>query len=275
MVSTGGNGGGPASGGTGVGETGGRGGRGAAGRGAGGSGAATGGAAGTTAGGSGGASAGGAPGGSACTKGGTKGSDVLLIGDSFIALSRDISKDLNTLARGAGALGASDSYRDVSVSGTQLSGGISPQIPVQYANAQKQTPAKVVIMDGGGNDMLNNTCSDPPTSSCQGIQNAVNAVKELFTKMGTDGVQTVVYFFYPENQKNAVQKAKIDVLRSLLQPICASSVSPKCYGVDLRPVFEGHFTEYVMSDGIHPTAAGSQASADAIWATMKENCIAQ
>jgi len=255
-----------------MGETGGRG---VAGRGGGGSGAATGGAAGTPAGGSGGASAGGASGGQACTKGGTKGNDVLLIGDSFIALSRDISKDLNTLARGAGALGASDSYRDVSVSGTQLSGGISPQIPVQYANAEKQAPAKVVIMDGGGNDMLNNTCTDPPTASCQAIQNAVAAVKDLFTKMGTDGVKSVVYFFYPENQKNATQRAKIDVLRSLLQPICESAVSPKCYGVDLRPVFDGHFTEYVMSDGIHPTAAGSQATADAIWAAMKENCIAQ
>ena len=254
---------------------GGRGGRGSAGRGAGGSATATGGAAGATAGGSGGAASGGAGGGSACTKGGTKGGDVLLIGDSFIALSHDISKDLNTLARGAGTLGASESYRDVSVSGTQLSGGISPQIPVQYANAQKQAPAKVVIMDGGGNDMLNNTCSDPPTASCQAIQNAVTAVKDLFSKMGSDGVQSVVYFFYPENQKNATQRAKIDVLRSLLQPICESAVSPKCYGVDRRPVFDGHFTEYVMSDGIHPTAAGSQASAEAIWATMQKNCIAQ
>jgi lysophospholipase L1-like esterase len=93
--------------------------------------------------------------------------------------------------------------------------------------------------------------------------------------MGSDGVETVVYFFYPENQKNAVQKEKIDVLRSLLQEVCASSVSPKCYEVDLRPVFEGHFTEYVMSDGIHPTAAGSQASAEAIWSVMQANCIAQ
>jgi lysophospholipase L1-like esterase len=225
--------------------------------------------------GSSGAPVGGSGGAPACEKGTTKGDDVLLIGDSFIALSRDITKDLIALARNAGALAADDSYRDKSVSGTQLSGGISPQIPVQYANGQKEAPAKVVIMDGGGNDMLNNTCSEPPTESCQGIQNAVKAVEDLFAQMAMDGVETVVYFFYPENQKNATQRAKIDVLRSLLQPICYSSVSPKCYGVDLRPVFEGHFTEYVMSDGIHPTAAGSQASAEAIWSVMQENCIAQ
>jgi lysophospholipase L1-like esterase len=238
-------------------------------------GSATGGSSGMTVGGSGGQSAAGSGGSAACEKGVTKGQDVLLIGDSFIALSRDISKDLNTLARNAGALAASDSYRDNSVSGTQLSGGISPQIPVQYTNGQKQAPAKVVIMDGGGNDMLNNTCSDPPTSSCQGIQNAVKAVQDLFTQMGTDGVESVVYFFYPENQTNATQRAKIDVLRSLLQDVCYSSVSPKCYGVDLRPVFEGHFSEYVLSDGIHPTAAGSQASSDAIWKVMQDNCVAQ
>ena len=147
---------------------------------------------------------------------------------------------------------------------------------MQYTNAAKQAPVKVVIMDGGGNDMLNNTCSDPPNSGCPAIQNAVAAVKELFSKIGNDGVQSVVYFFYPENQKNPTQRAKIDVLRGLLAEVCTSAVSPKCYEVDdLRPVFEGHFTGTVLSDGIHPTAAGSQASADAIWATMRQNCIAQ
>jgi lysophospholipase L1-like esterase len=228
-----------------------------------------------TAGGAGGQAMAGVGGSPECVKGVTEGSDVLLIGDSFIALSRDITKDLIALARDAGALAAGDSYRDNSASGTQLSGGISPQIPVQYANGQKQAPVKHVIMDGGGNDMLNNTCSDPPTSSCEGIQKAVAAVETLFTQMGTDGVESVVYFFYPENQTNATQRAKVDVLRTELQAICYSSVSPKCYGVDLRPVFEGHFSEYVMSDGIHPTAAGSQASADAFWMVMLDNCVAQ
>jgi len=246
------------------------GGRGTAGESVGGSAAGT-----TATAGSGGKAAGGAGGAPACEKGMTKGKDVLLIGDSFIALSHDITKDLIALARADGALAASDSYRDNSVSGTQLHGGISPQIPQQYANGEKDAPAKVVIMDGGGNDMLNNTCSDPPTASCQAIQDAVQAVKDLFVQMGKDGVGTVVYFFYPENQKNATQRAKVDVLRAQLQDVCYSSASPKCYGVDLRPVFDGHFDEYVLSDGIHPTAAGSQATADAIWATMKDNCLAQ
>jgi lysophospholipase L1-like esterase len=238
-------------------------------------GSAIGGSSGMMAGGSGGQPMAGGGGSPECVKGVTEGSDVLLIGDSFIALSRDITEVLIALARDAGALAAGDSYRDNSASGTQLSGGISPQIPVQYANGQNQAPVKHVIMDGGGNDMLNNTCSDPPTSSCEGIQKAVAAVETLFTQMGTDGVESVVYFFYPENQTNATQRAKVDVLRTELQAICYSSVSPKCYGVDLRPVFEGHFSEYVMSDGIHPTAAGSQASAEAIWKVMQDNCVAQ
>jgi lysophospholipase L1-like esterase len=256
----------------------GMGGRGSAGDGAAGSAAgvsANGGLAGMAAGGAGGAAAGGSGGSPACEKGTTKGNDVLLIGDSFIALSHDITKDLIALARDDGALAASDSYRDNSVSGTQLSGGPSPEIPQQYVNGEKTAPAKVVIMDGGGNDMLNNTCSDPPTESCEAIQKAVTAVKDVLVQMGKDGVETVVYFFYPENQKNATQRAKVDVLRTQLQAVCYSSVSPKCYGVDLRPVFDGHFTEYVLSDGIHPTAAGSQASAEAIWSVMQKNCIAQ
>jgi lysophospholipase L1-like esterase len=48
-----------------------------------------------------------------------------------------------------------------------------------------------------------------------------------------------------------------------------------CAWLDLRPTFAGHYDEYVQADGLNPTAAGSQASAEAIAALMRDGCIAQ
>ena len=48
-----------------------------------------------------------------------------------------------------------------------------------------------------------------------------------------------------------------------------------CHWLDLRTVFAGHYAEYVQADQLNPTDAGARASADAIWATMQQYCIAQ
>jgi len=200
-----------------------------------------------------------------------KGSETLLIGDSFIALSHNITLDLEQLVRQAGILGSNDNFRDNSVSGTWLACGPAPTIPTQYDNAMRQSAVKYVVMDGGGNDMKNSTCSNPPTANCQAIKDAVNAAKTLFAKMGTDGVLKVVYFFYANPVNDSGLQAKLDVLRPLIQNVVQNSVSPIGYWLDLRPVFAGKYSQYILSDGIHPTPAGCQATAQAIWDLMKAN----
>jgi lysophospholipase L1-like esterase len=90
--------------------------------------------------------------------------------------------------------------------------------------------------------------------------------------MGNDGVLKVIYFFYPDPQQDlGGLQAKLDVLRPLIQDVVNSTSNPVCYWLDLRPVFQGHYSEYVQSDGIHPTAAGSQATANAIWDVIQQN----
>ena len=54
---------------------------------------------------------------------------------------------------------------------------------------------------------------------------------------------------------------------NLIRDALASFPNLKC------PVWDGH-PEYT-SDGIHPTAAGSTVTGDAIWEAMVEHCIAQ
>jgi len=203
-----------------------------------------------------------------------KGSEVLLIGESFIAMSHDITKYLQENARNAGVISSSDSFRDFSVSGTTLAGG-GQSIPNQYKDARQKGPVKYVVMDGGGNDCLLSSSSTFTSSSTE-VVNATNALKGLLTQMNTDGVLKVVYFFYPDPQGSLGSsglKSKLDVLRPLIQNIVTTSSSPKGYWLDLRPTFEGKYGQYIQGDGIHPTAAGSKATADALWGVIQQNGV--
>jgi hypothetical protein len=125
---------------------------------------------------------------------------------------------------------------------------------------------KYVLMDGGGNDCLQANNGDA----------ALTAAQALFPNMAKDGVEKVVYFFYPDplgSFASGTLKTCLDALRPKMKALCDGLTAPKCYWMDLRTTWNGH-SEYT-SDGIHPTAAGSVATGDAIWEVMKTNCVAQ
>ena len=57
---------------------------------------------------------------------------------------------------------------------------------------------------------------------------------------------------------------------------CAGNTAgTQCTFVDTRPAFEGHIADYIKSDHVHPTPAGSQVIADLVWNAMVDNCVAQ
>lgn len=202
-------------------------------------------------------------GGTTCQKGTTKGTDVAVIGESFIAMTHGITQEIQKQARAAGSLGASDQYVDNSVSGTTLANN---QIPSQYTKAvQSSGKKKYVLMDGGGNDCLLNNNGNA----------AYTAAQALFQTMAQSGTEKVVYFFYPDpvGSNYASLKSCLDALRPRMKSLCDGLATPKCYWLDLRPFWNGH-PEYT-SDGIHPTSAGSTVTGDAIWDVMKANCVAQ
>jgi len=209
----------------------------------------------------------------ACARGQVAPNEVIFLGDSFMATSHQIPTDVEELARQAGVLAAAEHYRDISsLTGNSLALE-SPYLADKYTSAQAEGTVRVVIMDGGGADVLLGTCDTPPTESCPVLANAAAAVPLLFAQMAKDGVQQIVYFFYPD-PVDATLQAKMDVLRPLIQVACESSPVP-CHWLDLRPTFANHYTEYVLADGKNPTDAGSAATAAAIWTTMQQNCIAQ
>jgi lysophospholipase L1-like esterase len=206
----------------------------------------------------------------ACVRGTVSANQVLLVGDSFFASDHQIAAYLESFARDAGALPTGERYRDNSrlVANALATGGIADE----YAAAVADAEVKVVIMSGGGADVLLGNC-DSADASCPVLAAAAAGARDLLAKMASDGVAQVVYVFYPDPVDTNL-RAKIDALRPLVQSECENS-AVSCVFLDLRSTFAGHSAEYTQADGINPSQAGAQASAAAIWAVMQSACIAQ
>jgi hypothetical protein len=209
-----------------------------------------------------------------CRTGDTVGSEVALIGDTFISDTHELTRALERLARSSGALRTDESYRDYSSALQSQLAGDPPALSEQFGNALEEGPVKVVIMDGGGADVLMYRCADPVVPDCPLVENALSGAEALFESMAENGVNHVVYFFYPDYVGDARIKATIDVLRPLLEERCSNAPLP-CHWLDLRPTFAGNYDEYVLPDGRNPTTLGAAASAEAIWSLMQQRCVAQ
>lgn len=200
-----------------------------------------------------------------CVKGSTKGNEVVFIGESFIAAS-SIPEETTTLAIQNGSLAQGDKYLDFSVSGTRMGDGA---IPRQYTQAQAANPIRFVLMNGGGNDCLQ--ANDPNAP--------IPAAEKLYEEMAADGVEKVVYFFYPDaagmfGGPSSQLQTCLDTYRPKIKALCDSLEAPKCYWIDLAETsWAGNESAYT-SDGIHPNAQGSKVTAQAIWDIMAENCVA-
>ena len=207
-----------------------------------------------------------------CEHGTVPGNQVLIIGDSFFATTHQITAYLEGLARDAGAVAVGERYRDRSSLFANALALAGNGIADQYESGVSEAEVKVVVMNGGGADALLGSC-DSANASCAVLTAAAAAAQALFAQMATDNVEQVVYAFYPD-PGNADVKARVDALRPLIQSACENAPLP-CHWLDLGTVFAGHYAEYVQMDQLNPTDAGAKASAEAIWATMEQYCIAQ
>src|SRR5262249_53528775 len=141
----------------------------------------------------------------------------------------------------------------------------------QYRRGADEAPARVVIMNGGGTDMLVTRCA-APVDEWPALVDAASAAERLIGDSAADVVLDVVYAFYPDPTDPEMLE-RMDALRRLIEPVCAASAVP-CHWVDLRATLAAS-PDYMSADGLIPTALGSEASAGAIWTTMQDDCIAQ
>jgi hypothetical protein len=188
--------------------------------------------------------------------------DVVINGESFFAAS-NIRDELNRLARRDSVIGSSESFRQVAVSGALIA-----QILGYYRNAVPKPT--FVISDGGGNDLMGSCPGNVAT--CPTVANTFATVKAYFDTMAVNGTKKVLWMRYPDPQGTswATLKANQDLFNPLVKALCDTIKLPKCLWVDLRPVWEGHYTQYT-TDGIHATNAGGTATAEAFWKVIVDS----
>jgi hypothetical protein len=198
--------------------------------------------------------------------------ELLVIGDSFFGATHQVTAFLESLARDSGALRDGERYRDSSAVAANALALNGRGIGSQYEAAVAEASVKVVIMDGGGTDMLVGSCETADTE-CPLLVDANLAVADLLAQMSDDGVGDVVYVFYPDYEDDSI-RGEADALRVLIEDTCQRSPLP-CHFLDLRPTFEGRLSDYTDSSQFLPNELGAEATAQAIWALMQSECIAQ
>jgi hypothetical protein len=197
--------------------------------------------------------------------------DVLILGDVLIELSI-FTEQLEQAAVAAGSLATGQHYRNSAAALTSLLASGPSSIESQYTSAVADGGPRVVIMDGGATDVLNDNCADQLTPDCPAARAAVTGAEQLFARFAEDGVEHVVYFFYGDPVDNPSLKDGLDLLRPLLENACGRSPVP-CHWLDLRPIFAEH-EEYVGVDGLVFTDAGATAAAAATFELMQRRCVA-
>jgi lysophospholipase L1-like esterase len=218
----------------------------------------------------------------------TEGKQVLFIGDSYsdYLVAHDPLAGLVTdRARKDGALPAGQSYNNKAVAGTTLA---APPADIQNQwTTNKSSKPVAVVMDGGGNDVLINNQQCRPEGSemrpdcMQVVQDSLDAAKMMFEDMKSSGVSDVIFFWYPHipgglltggETGNSISDYTYPMLEAIAK--AASTDTFHVYMVPTVEIFTGH-PEYFYSDGLHANNTGEGKIADAVWAKMKENCIAQ
>ncbi len=218
-----------------------------------------------------------------CEKGQVKPSEVVMLGDSYMDKNfGNVGPNIIAAAQMAGSLPTGTTYRQYYLAAAAMNNGAGQlNIPYQYETMAKGDAAvampkdiKVVIMDGGGNDVLidqqscltdaNSAAQMADTACMKAVTATVNRTQALWQEMASDGVKQVVYYFYPHLDPagggylttpapgvNLID----DYSAPLYQKICCGSSftpttqAPTCTGnapglqctfVDTRPAFNGH-----------------------------------
>ncbi len=194
-----------------------------------------------------------------CSLGEIHPSEVLLIGDSWIAIP---GTRVGELARAAGAIEFDEDFVYRAVVGATIE-----DIVQQYDSylASVDTEVKVVIINGGAVDIYG------AFGSGESISYVADAFSSFLVQLAVEGaVQHVIYVLYGEG--TAIPG--VAELRVPMEAACVESAVP-CHFLDLQSQSQwGEHSEYMSIENINPSPTGSDVIAAAIWQEMQNNCIA-
>lgn len=195
--------------------------------------------------------------------------DIVIMGDSIFDLSDEIKAELERLS--------GETFRQYAVSGAEMENGVMGNIPDQYPQAKADGTVKIVIMDGGGNDIqvgASASCTSgigQPTTACKNaLKPALTAMETLWDKMKADGVKKVIYmnYFYIVASGS---KPAFNWMHDQMAALAAKSKYANFIIVtDPMPFMKDSL---IGSDNIHPTDEGSQKLAQQIWNEALKNLM--
>jgi hypothetical protein len=191
------------------------------------------------------------------------GSDVIMIGDSWMSLLAPMSG-----IQGGVLKASSQPYRAYAIGGTTLLGGGSlgaflTPIPTQYDNAIMMDPdVKTVIMTGGGNDILQSglqaDCEMNGEMCGKQVTMILDRLSQLWADMAADGVRDVVYILYATPAGKSVDFLLPDGDGALKR--CAAVPAPlRCHILPTLDIVMGD-----IPDGIHPSQVASDRIGQAV-----------
>jgi lysophospholipase L1-like esterase len=233
------------------------------------------------------------------------GEEVVIIGDSYVTgfSSPPLQPELANLVPDA------SSYPNYAGAGCSMaSGGICTglygNVPDQFTAATgEHSGIKLVLMNGGGNDVLLPAAGSPDCKNEVGsskdpgctaiVKLSLDTATSLIMHMADVGVRDVVFFFYPHipsvdgglggtNANEILDYAYPTVADSCKNANAMSGGKLTCHFIDLRQPFAdtgsitgaGPWTN-ISDDGVHPTDAGQKVMAAQIVSTMKSACLGQ
>jgi lysophospholipase L1-like esterase len=199
--------------------------------------------------------------------------DVAILGDSIFALAK---ADCTQVGRWLGDK-TGEHYPDFSVSGATFQsapGAPRQTIPRQYFDAQARNAPTVLILDGGGNDLLR-FCPDSDLPDCTpAIAEVEQEVRALVAQALADGVQHIVYLGIYHVDPNGVAGRVAATVDPAMDRMAQVADELGIVFVDPRPYFDGH-PLFISDDGLHPTPVGSALLAELIYDAMVTNGILQ
>ncbi|MGR6872354.1 SGNH/GDSL hydrolase family protein [Pseudomonas sp. HK3] len=199
--------------------------------------------------------------------------EVITLGDSIFDLSGDIQRILEDKA--------GQTFRDYTLSGAELSGGIiANSVERQYSDA-KSTDGNIetIVMNGGGNDILIPAIILDPygcrthwwrwsiSRNCKNLINDqyVNLVN-LLNQMNSDGVDNIIYLGYYELPRgNSNLTSALNLGDDKLDQACRNTTA-NCTFLDPRGMVPARD---VLGDNIHPTANASLTLSNLIWPELQ------
>lgn len=197
------------------------------------------------------------------------GSDVILLGDSWMSNTLQIEGTGGGIAPALQQV-SMQPYRNYAVQGTMMlmADTYGPAIPTQYPEAKAANPdIKTVVMTGGGNDIIQNPtlqsdCQMGDATCKMTLDQIGAALNTLWTQMASDGVQDIIYVNYSDDVGTVAPSLRGD--GGVPTPMICMTGKVRCWEYDSTEAV----MKQIAADGIHPLAAANQRMATEIYALM-------